>query len=85
MRSREEVPCQWDQYFHIVSECEENRSSEETGITYFKTEKGQKDSGRKGDKVLGRKKAVFQDGSTNPMSFAGLAKQRGNKTGSDDV
>lgn len=47
-------------------ECEENGSSEETGITSFKIEKGQKDRWRKGDKVLGRKKAVFQDGSTNP-------------------
>lgn len=66
MRSREEVSCQWGQYFHIVSECEENVSSEETGITSFKTEKGQKDRWRKGDTVLGRKKAVFQYGSTNP-------------------
>lgn len=66
MRSREEVSCQWGQYFHIVIECEENGSSEETGTTFFKTEKGQKDTGRKDDKMLGRKKAVFQDGSTNP-------------------
>lgn len=65
MRSREEVSCQWGQYFHIVIECEENESSEETGITFFKTEKGQKDMGRKDDKMLGRKKAVFQNGSTN--------------------
>lgn len=66
MRSREEVPCQWGKYFHIVSKREENGSSEETGITSFKTQKGQKDRGRKGDRVLGRKKAVFQDGRTNP-------------------
>ena len=45
-------------------ECEKHGSSKETGISSFKREKGQKESGRRGEKVLGRKKSGFQDRST---------------------
>lgn len=61
-RSREEVSCQWAQYFHC--ECKEHGSSEETEISSFKRDKGQKERGKRGDKVLERKKSGFQDRST---------------------
>lgn len=61
-RSREAVSCQWAQYFHC--ECKEHGSSEETEISSFKRDKGQKERGKRADKVLERKKSGFQDRRT---------------------